>query len=101
MKILSSVQQPVAPAKPCIRDYSYLITHIIPEAVYTLIPLTELERRCNEVARSQPRFAEETPVLLSIETGRRAAYQVPHLPSKLLYDCQASCLDQLPEPTRC
>jgi len=87
--------------KPCIRDYSYLITHIIPEQFFTLVPLPELARRCNEVARKQPRFAEETPVLLAIETGRRAAYSAPHLSSTPLYDYQANTLDQLPEPTRC
>ena len=86
--------------KPSITDYAVLITSVIPESVFTLIPLSELERRCNEVARTQKRFREETPVLLAIETKRRAALAGPHLFPTPPYDSPTSCSNPLSETTR-
>ena len=64
---------------PCIRDYSELITKVIPEPVYTLVPMEELERRGAEVVRIHPRFAQEMPVLIKGEKKRRAALAGPQL----------------------
>lgn len=75
---LTQTPKPAA-GKPCIRDYAELITRIIPEPVAQLVPLGELQRRCDEVARAHPRYAEETPVLLAAETRRRAAFAQPHI----------------------
>ena len=56
---------------PSILDYNELITSVIPEPIIKLVPLAELERRCEEVNQTMPRFREETPVLLKIEKKRR------------------------------
>jgi hypothetical protein len=93
---------PLSPSdKPCIRDYAELITHVIPEQIAQLVPLAELERRCNEVARTQPRFRQETPLLLRTETIRRARLAGPYLASIPPYELPSSRSHQLPEPTRC
>ncbi|UOR06273.1 hypothetical protein MUN82_04055 [Hymenobacter aerilatus] len=71
------VAAPTPAGKPCIRDYSELVTRVIPEPLAQLVPLPELARRCDEVARTQPRFREETPILLAAETRRRAVLANP------------------------
>lgn len=68
-----------SPAKPCIRDYSELVTTIIPEPFAKLVPLSELKRRCDEVARTQPRFAEELPIFYDYEVARRESFTAPHI----------------------
>ncbi|TGE29706.1 hypothetical protein [Hymenobacter metallicola] len=70
---------PTPTAKPCIRDYSELVTTVVPEAFAKLVPLEELQRRLSEVAREKPHLAEETPLYLKNETRRRAAFEGAHL----------------------
>ncbi|TGE22796.1 hypothetical protein [Hymenobacter metallicola] len=65
--------------KPCIRDYSELVTKIVPEPVAQLVPLPELRRRLSEVVRKDKRYAEEAPIYLQNETNRRAAFDGAHL----------------------
>lgn len=70
---------PAPAAKPCIRDYSQLVTTVVPEAVAALVPLPEFARRLKEVVRKDARFAEEAPIYYRNEVARREAYAQPHI----------------------
>lgn len=65
--------------RPCIRDYSQLVTTVVPESVAALVPLPELSRRLKEVVRKDARYAEEAPIYYQNEVARRAAYATPHI----------------------
>jgi hypothetical protein len=63
---------PPEPArKPCIRDYAELTSTLLTPALVALVPLSELERRCEEINLTHPRFKEETPLVLAFEQKRR------------------------------
>ncbi|MBC6698900.1 hypothetical protein [Hymenobacter sp. BT190] len=63
---------PPQPARrPCLRDLATLTTTLLPPAVVMLVPLAELERRCHEINVTNPRYREETPLVLSYEYRRR------------------------------
>lgn len=65
---------PAPPARmPSILDYSALIapTGLLPETLVKLVPLEELERRCEEINTTHPQFREETPLVLAGEQKRR------------------------------
>lgn len=63
---------PVQPArKPCIRDFHQLTTTLLPPALVMLVPLTELERRAEEINATHPHFQEETPLVVQWERRRR------------------------------
>jgi hypothetical protein len=67
---------PAAPAppprKPCIRDYAALKRDHFPDFLIRLVPLTELQRRADELRRTHPHFVEELPLVLAGEATRRA-----------------------------
>lgn len=60
------------PRKPCIRDYAELKATLLPDALVMLVPLDELERRAHEIDATQPRFREETPIVVAAERKRRS-----------------------------
>ena len=77
--ILSSMHlntDPLAPApparKPCIRDYAALKRDHFPDLLIKLVPLSELQRRADELRRTHPHFVEELPLVLDGEATRRA-----------------------------
>jgi hypothetical protein len=63
---------PAAPArKPCLRDLAALTSTLLTPALVALVPLSELERRCQEINLTHPHFREETPLVLAYEQQRR------------------------------
>ncbi|HEX8428472.1 hypothetical protein [Hymenobacter sp.] len=64
------------PALPSIIDYAELIAKHLPEPLVRLADMEQLERRCEEINLSMPRFKEETPLVLKTERARRAAFQM-------------------------
>ena len=65
--------EPVEPQrKPCIRDYAELKATLLPDSLVMLVPLDELERRAHEINATQPRFREETPIVVAAERTRRS-----------------------------
>lgn len=65
---------PAIPARlPSILDYSELISPsgLLPETLVKLVPLDELERRCEEINTTHPQYREETPLVLAGEQKRR------------------------------
>jgi hypothetical protein len=60
------------PRKPCIRDYAELKATLLPDSLVMLVPIDELERRANEINATQPRFREETPIVVATERKRRS-----------------------------
>ena len=64
---------PEPPRKPCMRDYSQLIspTGLLPESVVQVVPIKQLKRRIREINCTHPQYREETPVVLAVETKRR------------------------------
>jgi hypothetical protein len=67
---------PAAPAprlrKPCLRDLATLLRDHLPPLLLKLVPMSELERRAQELRRTNPEFEEELPLVLSGEARRRA-----------------------------
>jgi hypothetical protein len=61
----------VPPGKPCIRDLHELLRDHLPLPLVKLTSLSELERRCREIAAEYPRFREEVPLVLRGEAQRR------------------------------
>jgi hypothetical protein len=63
---------PCPPARrPSLRDLAALTATLLPPALVMLVPLPELERRCQEINRTNPEYCEETPLVLSFEEKRR------------------------------
>jgi hypothetical protein len=58
--------------KPCIRDLAILKRDHMPDVLVKLVPMTELERRAQELERTHPQFKEELPIVLRGEARRRA-----------------------------
>jgi hypothetical protein len=64
------------PGKPCIRDFAELVNvHLPPANVIKALPLTDLERRCDEIVVEHPHLREEVPLVLAGETRRRKNLQ--------------------------
>ena len=65
---------PAPPApKPNWLDYQELITTptLMPDALVMLVPVSELERRAQEINITHPHLREETPVRVALEVQRR------------------------------
>jgi hypothetical protein len=74
----STTQEAItSPALPNLRDLAELIEKHLPGPLVQLVPLPELERRCEEINLTMPRFREETPLVLRYETKRRAKLGCP------------------------
>ncbi|OUJ68600.1 hypothetical protein [Hymenobacter crusticola] len=58
-------------ALPTMRDLAELVRDHLPGPLVQLVPLPELERRCEEINLTMPRFREETPLVLRYERTRR------------------------------
>ena len=56
---------------PNILEYSVLIDTLLKPELVALVPLSELERRCQEINATHPHYQEETPLVLHLETQRR------------------------------
>lgn len=76
MSYTLTIAEQEQPAKPNILDYSELITKYLPESLVRLADMKQLERRCEEINITMPRFKEETPIVLKTERARRAAFQM-------------------------
>lgn len=59
------------PGKPCWRDMHELLRDHLPCQLIMLASSQELERRCQELAATHPRFREELPLVLQGEAARR------------------------------
>ncbi|WP_310391485.1 hypothetical protein, partial [Hymenobacter sp.] len=66
---------PQAPRGACIRDYSELISTLLPCPVVRMADMAELRRRADEINLTHPRFREETALVVSLEQRRRHRLQ--------------------------
>lgn len=72
MHLNTDLTGPEEPTRlPSLRDLATLTTTLLPPAVVMLIPLPELERRCQEIDLTHPQYREETPLVRRYEVQRR------------------------------
>jgi hypothetical protein len=80
MRLNTDPTAPAAPqGKPCIRDMHELVTQHLPEQLVKLVPLDQLDRRCDEIDADHPHLQEETQLVRTLEAKRRARYRGPRL----------------------
>ena len=66
-----TVEANTSASLPTMRDLAELVRDHLPGPLVQLVPITELERRCEEINLTMPRFREETPLVLRYERNRR------------------------------